>query len=70
MNLGTMIFFFLIGKIPFVFRFKEMGTPYLKEYDCDECGGSIHVDWQIAVNGTLTVYCKKCAQPYVVTGVP
>lgn len=37
MTLGTMIFFFLIGKIPFIFRFKDMGTPYLVEYSCDEC---------------------------------
>ena len=70
MNIGNMIFFFLIGKIPFVFRFKDMGSQYLVQYSCDECSGTIPVDWESAVGGTITAYCNQCAQPYVVTGVP
>ena len=70
MNIGTMIFFFLIGRIPLVFPFKDMGNPYLAEYSCEECTGILGVDWESAVGGTITVYCGQCEQPYVVTGVP
>ncbi len=74
MTLGYMIYVFLLRKTPSVLEFKNVGLPYIKSYDCKDCGGRIRVDWQRTMPGiggkTVRAHCRGCGQPHIVTGVP